>query len=121
MKQLRPIGFVLLAYGGLMLLLLLTPWRDWASDHSVVHLISRTNRRIGDEVNGKVDLLLSVVGDVAVMFVGLWFAYLLPRTMAKYAQMSPPPTTPASTPTPTPTPPPPMHGRTLPPPPPPSA
>ncbi len=84
MKQLRTFGFVLLAAGGIMLLLLLTPWRDWASDHSIIHLISRTNRRVGDEVNGKVDLLLSIVGDVVVMFAGLWFAYVVPRMLAKY-------------------------------------
>ena len=91
MKQLRVFGLILFAAGAIMLLLLLTPWRDWASDHSIIHLISRTNRRVGDEVNGKVDLLLSIVGDVAVMFAGLWFAFLVPRMMQKYAQMAVPP------------------------------
>ena len=107
MKQLRVFGLILFAYGAIMLLLLVTPWRDWASDHSIVHLVSRTDRRVGNEVNGKVDLLISVVGDVMVMFAGLWFAYLVPRMMQKYAQQM----TPSA---------PPAPGQPLPPPPPPT-
>lgn len=110
MKQLRILGFALLAVGGVMLLLLLTPWRDWASDHSIIHLVSRTNRRVGDEVHGKVDLLISIVGDVVVMFAGLWFAFLVPRMMDKYAQMAVPAAPVSSV----------APDRTLPPPPPPS-
>ena len=110
MKQLRYLGYALLVYGGVMLLLLLTPWKHWAADHSVVALVSRTDRRVDNEVHGGVDLYMSLAGDVAVLFAGLWFAFYVPRMMGRYAMAMQ--ATPA-------TPPPPPHlapGSPLPPP-----
>ena len=84
MRQLKIIGLVMLAYGAVMLLLLATPWKEWAADHSIAHLVSRTDRRIDNEVNGSVDMPLSIAGDVVMMFAGLWFGLLLPRQFKKY-------------------------------------
>ena len=67
-----------------MLLLLFTPWKEWAANHSIAHLVSRTDRRIDNEVNGSVDMPLSIAGDVVMMFAGLWFAFLVPRQFKKY-------------------------------------
>lgn len=84
MKQLRALGYVLLVYGGVMTLLLVTPWKHWAADHSIVALVSRADRRIDNEVHGSVDLYMSLAGDVAVLFAGLWFAFYVPRMLRKY-------------------------------------
>ena len=109
MKQLRYLGYVLLAYGAVMLILLFTPWKDWAANHSVAHLVSRTDRRYGNTVDDAVDMPLSVAGDVVVMFAGLWFAFYIPRMFQKYGMGL----APAATVAPTPPPPP---GAPLPPP-----
>jgi hypothetical protein len=111
MRQLRIIGLVMLAYGAVMLLLLFTPWKEWAANHSIAHLVSRTDRRIDNEVHGSVDMPLSIAGDVVMMFAGLWFAFLVPRQFQKYGFGGSPAATP-----PAPQPPLVQPGRPLPPP-----
>ena len=83
MKSLRILGFVLLAYGAVMLVLLLVA-KDWALNHSIVHLVSRTDRRVGNEVDGSIDMPLALVSSAVVMFAGVWFAFYIPRMLKKY-------------------------------------
>jgi len=83
MKSFRILGFVLLAYGAAMLVLLVVA-KDWALSHSIVHLVSRTNRRFGDEVNGSIDMPLALISSGVVMFAGIWFVWYIPRLMKKY-------------------------------------
>ena len=94
MRQMKIIGFAMFAYGAVMLLLLFTPWKEWAADHSIAHLVSRTDRRIDNEVSGSVDMPLSIAGDVVMMFAGLWFAILVPRQFQKYGFGTATPTAP---------------------------
>lgn len=83
MKQMKIVGSVLAVYGLTMLVLLVTPAKQWALEHSVAHLVSRTDRRIGNTVDGAVDMPLAIVGSAAVLFAGLWFALFIPRVLAR--------------------------------------
>lgn len=83
MKALRIFGFLLLAYGAVMLVLLVVA-KDWALNHSIVHLVSRTDRRVGNEVDGSIDMPLALISSVVVMFAGVWFAWYIPRMLKKY-------------------------------------
>ena len=83
MKQMKIVGALMAVYGLVMLLLLLTPAKQWALEHSIAHLVSRTDRRVGNTVDGAVDMPLAVVGSAAVMFAGLWFALFIPRVFAR--------------------------------------
>jgi multidrug efflux pump subunit AcrB len=83
MKQMKIVGALMAVYGLAMLVLLLTPAKQWALEHSVAHLVSRTDRRVGNTVNGAVDMPLAVVGSAAVLFAGLWFALFIPRVFAR--------------------------------------
>ena len=83
MKALRILGFLLLAYGAVMLVLLVVA-KDWALSHSIVHLVSRTDRRVGNEVDGSIDMPLALISSVVVMFAGVWFAWYIPRMLRQY-------------------------------------
>lgn len=83
MKQMKIVGSVLAVYGLTMLVLLVTPAKQWALEHSVAHLVSRTDRRVGNTVDGAVDMPLAIVGSAAVLFAGLWFALFIPRVFAR--------------------------------------
>jgi len=83
MKALRILGFLLLAYGAVMLVLLVVA-KDWALSHSIVHLVSRTDRRVGNEVDGSIDMPLALISSAVVMFAGAWFAWYIPRMMPHY-------------------------------------
>ncbi len=83
MKQMKIVGSLMAVYGLVMLLLLFTPAKGWALEHSVAHLVSRTDRRVGNTVDGAVDMPLAVIGSAAVLFAGLWFALFIPRVFAR--------------------------------------
>lgn len=83
-RVMQVIGVVLFAYGAVMLALLFSPWKDWALDHSIAELVSYTDRRVDNQVSGSVDDPLAYAGSAAVMFAGVWFALVIPRTMRKY-------------------------------------
>jgi H+/Cl- antiporter ClcA len=76
------------AYGAIMLLLLWSPWRQWALEHSIAEVVSTTDRRVGNRVD-TVDEPIAVVGSAVVMFAGAWIGLLVPyvidRSMRKQA------------------------------------
>jgi len=74
---LRVLGLVMFAYGAIMLLLLFSPWRDWALEHSIAEVVSTTDRRVGNRVD-TVDEPIAVVGSAVVMFAGAWIGLLVP-------------------------------------------
>ena len=74
----RVIGIGMIVYGGGMLLLLFTPWRDWALDHSIAEVVSYSDRRAGNQVSGSVDEPMAIAGSAVMLFAGLWFAFLVP-------------------------------------------
>ena len=78
MRTLRIAGLAMFVYGAVMLLLLLTPWREWALEHSIAAVVSRTDRRVGNTVDGPVDLPIALAGSAVVMLAGLWFGLLVP-------------------------------------------
>ncbi len=78
MKQIRIIGILMAVYAIGMLVLLATPYRDWALEHSIAHLVSTTDRRAGNTVDGAVDMPMAIAGSAVVAFAGLWFAVLVP-------------------------------------------
>lgn len=84
MRAMRVIGLVLFVYGAVMLALLFSPWKDWALDHSIAELVSWSDRRVDNQVSGSVDDPLAYAGSAVVMFAGIWFAFVIPRTMRKY-------------------------------------
>ncbi len=71
-------------YGAVMLELLFTPWKEWALNHSVASLVSATDRRVGNSIDSAVDVPMSIVADVVMMFVGLWTGLLVPRMPNKF-------------------------------------
>jgi hypothetical protein len=74
----RIIGIVMVVYGGAMLLLLFTPWKDWALDHSIAEVVSYSDKRLDNQVNGSVDEPMAIAGSAVLLFAGLWFAILVP-------------------------------------------
>lgn len=88
MRAMRVIGLVLFVYGAVMLALLFSPWKDWALDHSIAELVSWSDRRVDNQVSGSVDDPLAYAGSAVVMFAGIWFAFVIPRTMRKYQAAS---------------------------------
>lgn len=84
MRLMRIVGWLLFAYGAVMLLLLLTPAKDWALDHSIAEVVSYSDRRVDNSVEGSVDEPIAIAGSVAVMFAGLWFALYIPRMFERY-------------------------------------
>ena len=84
MKRLRWLGLAMFAYGFVMLILLFTPWKEWAANHSVAALVSATDRRAGNTIDEAVDMPISIAGDVVMMFAGLWIGLLVPRMLEKF-------------------------------------
>lgn len=74
----RVIGWLMFAYGAVMLILLFTSAKDWALNYSIAALVSRTDRRAGNAIEGPVDEPIAIAGSAVVMFAGLWFALLVP-------------------------------------------
>ena len=78
MKTFRFLGLALGLVGAIWLVLLFTPYRQWALEHSIAHVVSRTDRRVGNTVDGAVDLPMAIAGSAVVMFAGLWFGLFVP-------------------------------------------
>lgn len=78
MKTFRFLGLALALYGGVWLALLFTPYRQWALEHSIAHVVSRTDRRVGNSVDGAVDMPMAIAGSAVMLFAGLWFGLFLP-------------------------------------------
>ncbi len=78
MRTMRIVGLAMIVYGGVMLVLLFTPAREWALEHSIAAVVSRTDRRVGNTVNGPVDEPMAIAGSAVLLFAGLWFALLVP-------------------------------------------
>jgi len=84
MKQLRILGLSMFVYGAVMLALLFTPWKEWAANHSIAALVSATDRRVGNGIEGPVDMPMSIAGSAVVMFAGLWIGILVPHLLNKF-------------------------------------
>jgi hypothetical protein len=83
MKSFRILGGLLALYGAVMLVLLATPARQWALEHSIAHLVSRTDRRVGNTVDGAIDMPLALAGSAVLLFAGVWFGLYLPRVFRR--------------------------------------
>ena len=83
MLAMKVIGWLMFAYGAVMLILLFSPAKDWALNHSIAALVSRTDRRVGNTVDGPGDEPIAIAGSAVVMFAGLWFALLVPWVMSR--------------------------------------
>lgn len=83
MRFIRITGIVMFVYAATMLALLATPARDWALEWSIARLVSASDRRVNNSVDGSVDLPIAIAGSAVVMFAGLWFAVLVPWVMAR--------------------------------------
>ncbi|MEZ5117779.1 MAG: hypothetical protein R2737_16080 [Candidatus Nanopelagicales bacterium] len=82
MRTLRIIGLLMFAYGAVMLVLLATPARDWALDHSIARYVSLTDRRVNNVVD-TADLPMAIAGSAVVMFAGAWIGLLVPWVMKR--------------------------------------
>ncbi|MFN8017106.1 MAG: hypothetical protein U0P45_03185 [Acidimicrobiales bacterium] len=80
MWKLRLLGLGMVAYGGIMLLLLQTQYRDWALDHSIAEVVSRTDRRVNNTVD-TADEPMAIAGSAVMIFAGLWIGLLVPFVM----------------------------------------
>jgi|GEM_PF-6599352 len=78
MKQIRLIGAGMFVYGAVNLVLLATPWREWALEHSVAHAVSASDRRAGNGIDGAVNMPMAIAGGVIMTFSGLWFGVFVP-------------------------------------------
>jgi hypothetical protein len=70
--------------GAVLLVMLFTPWKDWAANHSIASFVSATDRRVGNSIDEPVDMPMSIAGDVVMMFAGLWVGLLVPRMLKKF-------------------------------------
>ena len=84
MKTFRILGGLLALYGAVMLVLLATPAKQWALEHSIAHLVSRTDRRVNNTVDGAVDMPLALAGSAVLLFAGAWFGLFVPRVFRKH-------------------------------------
>ena len=80
MWKLRALGLGLVVYGGVMLLLLQTQYRDWALDHAIAEVVSRTDRRVNNTVD-TADEPMAIAGSAVLIFAGLWIGLLVPYVM----------------------------------------
>ena len=80
MWKLRLLGLAMVAYGGIMLILLYTPYKDWALDHSIAEVVSRTDRRANNTVD-TADEPMAIAGSAVLIFAGLWIGLLVPYVM----------------------------------------
>jgi hypothetical protein len=85
MKTMRILGLAMFAYGAIMLILLLTPARQWALDHSIAAAVSTVDRRAGNGIQGSADLPMAIAGSAVVMLAGLWFGILVPYVIGRNA------------------------------------
>jgi hypothetical protein len=74
----RVVGLAMLIYGAGTLVLLQTDHRDWALDHSLAELVSRSDRRANNEIQGSVDEPMAIAGAGVLVFAGAWFGLLVP-------------------------------------------
>lgn len=88
MLTLRIIGALMFVVGTTLLIMLFTPWKDWALNHSVAAFTSATDRRAGNSIDAPVDMPISIAGDVVLMFTGLWTGILMPRMLTKFKNQS---------------------------------
>lgn len=79
----RVVGLLMLAYGVITLLMLQSSYRDWALEHSLAEFVSRTDRRVGNEIRGGVDAPMAYAGAGVMIFAGLWFGLLIPYVFNK--------------------------------------
>ena len=84
MMKLRIIGFLLFIVGGVMLILLYTPHKEWALNHSVASFVAASDRKANNSIDTAVDMPMAVAGDVVLMFTGLWTALLIPHQLNKF-------------------------------------
>jgi uncharacterized protein YjeT (DUF2065 family) len=85
---LRIIGLLLFLVGATFMILLFSPWKDWALNHSVASFVSATDRRAGNSIDGPVDMPISIAGNAVLMFTGLWTGILMPRVLTKFKAQS---------------------------------
>jgi len=76
--KLRVIGIAMVVYGVGMLVLLYTPWKDWALDHSIAEVVSWSDKRATNQVSGSVDEPMAIAGSAVVAFAGLWIGFFIP-------------------------------------------
>jgi hypothetical protein len=84
MKQLRILGLVMFVAGAVLLILLFTPWKEWAANHSIASFVSATDKRVGNSIDTPVDMPMSIAGDVVMMFAGAWIGLLVPNMLKKF-------------------------------------
>jgi hypothetical protein len=77
---LRVLGLAMFAYGAIMLVLLHSPQKQWALDHSIAEVVSTTDRRMGNRVD-TADEPMAIAGSAVVMFAGAWIGILVPYVM----------------------------------------
>ncbi|MGN6695775.1 MAG: hypothetical protein ACTHN0_16485, partial [Aquihabitans sp.] len=80
MGRLRVLGLVLFAYGAIMLLLLWSPYEQWALEHSIAEVVSTTDRRVNNRVD-TADEPMAIAGSAVMMFAGAWIGLLVPYVM----------------------------------------
>lgn len=78
MWRFRVFGLAMFAYGAIMLVLLASPWKQWALDHSIAEVVSYSDRRVDNQVSGSVDEPMAIAGSAVVMFAGIWFGLFIP-------------------------------------------
>lgn len=78
--KLRVLGLAMFAYGAIMLLLLFSPQKQWALEHSIAEVVSTTDRRVGNRVE-TADEPMAIAGSAVVMFAGAWIGILVPFVM----------------------------------------
>jgi len=82
----RILGAAMVIYGVAMLLMLNSPWRDWALDHSIAEVVSYSDRRANNQVSGSVDEPIAIAGSAVMVFAGLWFLFLVPWALNRNKQ-----------------------------------
>lgn len=80
MGKLRVLGLAMFAYGAIMLVLLYSPQKQWALDHSIAEVVSTTDRRVGNRVD-TADEPMAIAGSAVVMIAGAWIGLLVPYVM----------------------------------------
>lgn len=79
---LRVLGLGMAVYGAVMLALLYIPsTKQWALTHSIAAVVSRTDRRVGNTVEGAVDMPMALAGSAVLIFAGLWIGLLVPALL----------------------------------------
>lgn len=84
MARLRILGALLVIYGVGMLVLLYTPYKDWALDHSIASAVAVSDRRVGNEIDTTVDMPMAIAGSAVVTIAGLWIMLLVPWVLGRH-------------------------------------